>query len=175
MVYVTHDQEEALVLSDRIAVMNKGEIIQLGTTLEVYLRPNSSFVADFVGLSTLLSAKVVSVEAEMANVETELGEMRVHWPGTSVGDLLSIIVRPEHAKMAKGGNASGQELNTFEGTVTSVAFGGKFLDCFVEVGKSNLRVQVPSYSLFQVGDPVHVTLPPERCIVLPLGATTLEA
>ena len=95
-VYVTHDQEEALALSDRIAVMNGGRIEQLGTPEELYDRPRTRFVADFIGTTNLLAGTVVSVAGDGAILELEAGgRCVVGADGLAPGEAVEIAVRPE--------------------------------------------------------------------------------
>ena len=94
-VYVTHDQEEALTMSDRIAVMNRGKVEQLGTPEALYERPATRFVADFIGTTNLLRGEVVSTEADCAVVRLESGETcPVGRAGRTVGDAVDISLRP---------------------------------------------------------------------------------
>ena len=98
-IYVTHDQEEALVLSDRIAVMDEGRIQQLGSVDEIYDRPANSFVAGFIGESNLLPVRVASVSAGKATADVEAFRRTVSAPaapGVEVGRPVSLLVRPEH-------------------------------------------------------------------------------
>ena len=95
-VYVTHDQEEALALSDRIAVMNGGQIEQLGTPEELYDRPRTRFVADFIGTTNLLSGTVASVTADGAILDLDAGgRCVVGADGLAPGAAVEIAVRPE--------------------------------------------------------------------------------
>ncbi|HEV2517087.1 MAG TPA: ABC transporter ATP-binding protein [Devosia sp.] len=112
--YVTHDQEEALALSDRVAVMRAGRIEQVGSPGEIYHRPRSRFVAEFIGTSNLLRGTV------------EAGGLRINgqlWPigmnGARQGESLTVLVRPEHLKLAAAGQPGG-----LTGTITGSTFLG---------------------------------------------------
>ena len=95
-VYVTHDQEEALTMSDRIAVMNHGKVEQLGTPEALYERPATRFVADFIGTTNLLRGEVISTDADCAVIRLESGETcPVGRAGRAVGDAVDISLRPE--------------------------------------------------------------------------------
>jgi spermidine/putrescine transport system ATP-binding protein len=95
-VYVTHDQEEALTMSDRIAVMHRGRIEQLGTPEELYDRPSTRFVADFIGTTNLLRGTVETIQPDAAVIRLETGEhCRIGGQGMTVGNLVDISVRPE--------------------------------------------------------------------------------
>ncbi len=99
-VYVTHDQEEAMTMSDRIAVMKDGVILQLGTPMEVYNLPNSRFVADFIGESNLLDGVVKDINGDILQVETPLGHCLTAGKGFSAGEKIHIAVRPEYLKVS---------------------------------------------------------------------------
>jgi spermidine/putrescine ABC transporter ATP-binding subunit len=98
-VFVTHDQEEALTLSDRIAVMRGGVIEQIGAPREIYDRPRSEFVAGFLGASNFLDGRVVAMNAETAVVETSAGQVPVRTEAVSIGDAVRIAIRPERVRL----------------------------------------------------------------------------
>ena len=105
-IFVTHDQEEALVMSDRIAVMNAGRIEQLGTPAEVYARPATPFVMDFVGLSTRLAGTVESAADGVSQVRTAFGTLAA--PGAfRPGARVVVGLRPERAGIAGPTAAAG--------------------------------------------------------------------
>ncbi len=96
-VFVTHDQEEALILSDSIAVMSEGRIEQLGTPREIYARPRNRFVADFIGESNLFRGRVAAIQGDAMTIETEQGET-LHAEareGLAAGDAVNALIRPE--------------------------------------------------------------------------------
>lgn len=98
-VFVTHDQEEALTMSDRIAVMRDGRIEQLGPPRDVYERPTTEFVATFLGASNLFAGRVSSVAQGQAVVETAMGRMTVEAQGAASGDCVRLALRPERARL----------------------------------------------------------------------------
>ena len=103
-VYVTHDQEEALTMSDRIAVMNHGRIEQLGTPEELYERPATRFVADFIGTTNLLAGTVTAVDRDEAVLSLDSGEdCRVGHDGLAVGRRIEVSVRPEAVGLVPAG------------------------------------------------------------------------
>ena len=113
-IYVTHDQEEALALSDRIAVMDHGKVEQLGTPEELYDAPRTLFVAGFIGTSNLLEGTMESIEGEAAVVRLASGERVLARPGTArAGDAVNVAIRPEsialEAAAAKGATTSTPE------------------------------------------------------------------
>jgi len=113
-IFVTHDQEEALTMSDRVAVMSKGKILQIGSPREIYDHPAERFVADFIGDTNFLAAEVVSAEARRAVLRLSSGrEVGVDLregmaPGMAAGGKVTAAIRPEHATLtAEGGDLQG--------------------------------------------------------------------
>ena len=101
-IFVTHDQEEALTMSDRIAVMSAGKILQVGSPRDIYDRPSERFVADFIGESNFLPATILSRNGQRATVRLTSGaEFQASLPeGSPPGDAVTIVIRPEHAEFA---------------------------------------------------------------------------
>jgi iron(III) transport system ATP-binding protein len=137
-VYVTHDQEEAMAISDRIAVMNKGEIAQLGDAEELYRRPASVFVARFIGHANLLSAVVRSVaegnvEIEIAGLRHSVGSESAHLqPGVAV----TAVVRPEAISISLGSVSD----RSIPGVVRSCTYLGDTCEYAVEAAGVVLQV-----------------------------------
>ena len=104
-IFVTHDQEEALSVSDRIAIMNKGEILQIGTPNEIYESPENAFVADFIGETNFLVGKVLEVSEKYGYIETEeLGKMKIELDKpVKIGDDVVLTLRPEKIKISNNG------------------------------------------------------------------------
>ena len=128
VLYVTHDQDEALAMSDRICLMNHGRIEQLGTPEELYFRPSSAFVADFLGESNLLPATVLGADAVRA-----AGGLLVHAAvpaGMTAGQAVKLLVRPESVRMLAPGETV---QNMVEGTLIESVFGGGTYRHFVSV------------------------------------------
>jgi ABC-type Fe3+/spermidine/putrescine transport system ATPase subunit len=156
-VFVTHDQDEALTLSDRIAVMRGGVIEQVGTPLEIYDRPASAYVADFVGLSNLLVG-----EGRAGQVELGPG---VTLPTDRTGRV-TVVIRPEHLAVRREEAGPG-----WRGTLTFVKHAGATTEYQVDVGCSVLlrilAMRDPSGDLLDVGDRVRVELrDAAACVVL---------
>lgn len=97
-IYVTHDQEEAMSMSDRIAVMKDGVILQIDKPIEIYDRPNCRFVADFIGESNIVGGTVISAEGDLLTVRTEDGEVRTRGTGFVPGEEIDISVRTEYLR-----------------------------------------------------------------------------
>jgi spermidine/putrescine transport system ATP-binding protein len=120
--YVTHDQSEAFSMSDRVGVMNHGVLEQVGVPEEVYRRPRTSFVADFVGAANRLTAKVVAAEGERYRIAVDgVGERTAAGPGTlAAGDGAMLVIRPEDLRLSAGAAAR----RGLRATVADVAFLG---------------------------------------------------
>jgi spermidine/putrescine transport system ATP-binding protein len=120
-IFVTHDQEEALTMSDRIAVMSQGKILQIGSPREIYDHPAERFVADFIGDTNFLSAQLLSSEGGRAQLKLSSGsEISADLPeGFSPGGSVTAVIRPEHASVAPGG--SGGEIS---GTLENIVYMG---------------------------------------------------
>jgi iron(III) transport system ATP-binding protein len=148
IVYVTHDQSEALAMSDRIVVMDRGVVQQVGTPEEVYAQPANAFVAEFVGLTNLLSGRAVA-----AGMQTHEGSViPADLPaGVQQGDLLRLCVRPEDIRLGEG---------EIEGTVTRRVYLGNVVDYLIQVPGHQLRVEAPSSTPYREGD--HIALRLER-------------
>ena len=165
-IYVTHDQAEALVLSDRIAVMNAGHLVQLGTPKEIYQHPADRFVAGFIGLSSFIEARVAEAETETAVLETEDGiRLRVPRNALAKGQAVTLAVRPEHVEILE--DSSTDLENMFRVEVIRVAYLGESIDCRLRLGKWELRTQLPPHKVLSSGERLWVRLPPEKMIVIP--------
>jgi ABC-type Fe3+/spermidine/putrescine transport system ATPase subunit len=174
-VYVTHDQEEAMSMSDRVVVMRLGAIEQAGTPVELYRQPVSLFVASFVGSSNVIPIKVKAVRdgavvVELAGIELEVG------PASEVqlGDDASLVLRAEAISLEPSDRgASGLEgVTSMRGRVADVRFVGAMVHYRVETAGVRLHVIVSSEgSLLEEGTDVNVSWRPEDALVLPEGAT----
>ena len=158
-VYVTHDQSEAMALSDRIAGMHEGELVQLGTPREVYAHPASKTVADFMGLVNLIPGRVMRVAGEQS-VVTIGGEHAIAValpPGTADGQAVEVAVRPESLALTAVAPGSPPPPGTVPGKIADVTFLGNLIDCHVTLDDATrVRVQAPAGSLFEVGQRVGV-------------------
>ena len=168
-VYVTHDQEEAMAISDRIVVMSQGAIAQEGTAESLYRQPASEFVAQFIGRTNLVTARVLSVEAGGTMVELHGLRLRLagRSPHAQPGRPVRLVVRPEVISIEGPDRATG-----LPGTVASRMFLGEKVEYHVRVGED--LVQVTSYNprnVFAPGDAVTLTLPTDGIPLLPGGTT----
>jgi iron(III) transport system ATP-binding protein len=162
-VYVTHDQVEALSMSDRIAVMHAGKIVQEGVPSEMYLRPSNAFVADFLGTSNLLQGRVLAAEAAPNRyvVETRLGTATITATvALQCGEALAISLRPEQIRLYTNGGGPG----TLPARVASVSFLGELTECEVTANGESLRCRLISPLPLAAGDAVHVEIPPEAYV-----------
>jgi spermidine/putrescine transport system ATP-binding protein len=138
--FVTHDQEEAIAMADRICVMNFGKILQLGSPTEVYYRPRSEFVARFFGDNNLIEGAAGGNGA----IATAIGTLACAAdgaPALPVGAKAFAVIRPEAIRIEPG---AGTVDTIVAGTVGSVNFGGAATVAIVEAGGASLRVKVPS-------------------------------
>jgi putrescine transport system ATP-binding protein len=136
---VTHDQEEAMSMASRIAVMDRGRIVQMGAPAEVYERPANRFVAGFLGAVNLLAARVVSVDSGVTTLASEEAGARLmaaHEPPLVPGTLVTVAVRPE--KLMLGTTVNPAWANALAGTVRGVAYRGEASDVEIELGNGKL-------------------------------------
>ncbi len=165
-VYVTHDQSEALALSHSIAVMNEGHIKQIGTPREIYERPRSQFVADFVGTTNFLDGTVLGHGAQSGNfrVRTEFGEVEVLSDDDLRGNDRAVLsVRPEDVELSEARPEGG---NVWEARVDQKVFLGEFIDFQVKLGGRILLARSHPSMRTPVGDALYVKLHPEKCVAL---------
>ncbi len=159
-VYVTHDQEEALMLSDRIALMSGGQLVEIGTPRALYLSPTTVFGAAFLGAAEIL--QVARIDGQ--RVETEIGPLqldKVH------GDLASVAIRPEAIRVRQGGDMLPEGPNRFTAQLRSVVFSGRQQQLVVQLASGRtLNALVEATRPYESGVPVQVELPPERLMGL---------
>ncbi len=162
-IYVTHDQEEALSLSDRVVVMREGRIAQVGTPWEIYNHPASAFVASFIGSLNVLASEVVDPQAGTLSVQGQL--VTVVAPcERPAGDAVRLSLRPEMISLSNGHPDS----NRLTGTVTNVAFLGSIVRVFLRIGESELFLDTfnnPRRALPRAGERISVWFPREACLV----------
>jgi putative spermidine/putrescine transport system ATP-binding protein len=166
-VYVTHDQNEALTMSDRIAVMNKGSVEQVGTPQEIYEHPNSRFVTDFIGHSNILEGEVTGIAEDQ--IALSLHGQTVRAPKSRevrVGQRVHVVVRPENVRLAANGHAAEEAENRLPGTLLSQSYQGSLIRCEIDVGGQVMVSEIqntpearipPPTTPVQVGWPVAST------------------
>lgn len=173
-VYVTHDQEEALTMSDRIAVMSKGKIQQLGTPVEIYERPANKFVADFIGESNFLEGKIKSISGNEASVfvsalNAEVKGMPIN-EGLVKGEEVYISIRPEKIRITE---KSALNENIFRAKVTNTVYIGADTHIYVDAHGKKLKVLEQNHisrldpnSFYHIGQEVWLMLMPENTLIL---------
>lgn len=165
IVFVTHDQSEALTMSDRIAIFNHGKIEQIGTPTQIYDNPTTQFVAQFIGETNLLSGKVRQAENGRLAVRLDSGADLdvVTSVGAEVGKQVKISVRPERITV----NSTGQSSNALKATVADVVYHGDHLQVRARhqgtdlIIKANRNLPPPG-----IGDAVTISFEPEQCWVV---------
>lgn len=173
-VYVTHDQEEALTMSDRIAVMGGGKVLHVGTPTEIYERPSCRFVADFIGETNFLQGNVVTANGHQATVKIG-DDMVIHGYSAqpvAAGQQVTVSVRPEKARLVEQQPPSGP--NVFPVTVDRVAYIGSDTRIFVTLGdaqrftvwEQNSISTLNPGAYYAPGDPAYLTWPIENALVL---------
>ncbi len=163
-VYVTHDQAEALALSDTIAVMEAGKILALGTPREIYGAPVNRFVADFVGSTNIVRARALAQASHDGTgpVETAFGIVRCRMQdGIRAGDEVELLIRPECVGLLTSPPAMAE--NVWQAAVERVTFLGEFQDTTVRLREQLLRVRVPPWVELRAGQPVYLEMTALRC------------
>lgn len=168
-VYVTHDQTEALGMSNRIAVMKSGRVEQIGKPRDIYERPESHFVADFIGISNFIQGTIKEKLADNRwRVASPQGELVVANPAqVSVGDAVTVSIRPEHVTMSEMERTGDPEPNVLYGEVQLRAFQGDSVQHRIQVGEITLRVQCHPSDAVNSGAAVRLGLPETWCTIIP--------
>jgi iron(III) transport system ATP-binding protein len=162
--YVTHDQAEALSMSDRIAVMNDGEIEQEGTPEEIYTRPANEFVATFMGSTNLIQG--IWRQGPPARLVFPGGDLVCGLLDVRDGSTGCVSVRPESIEI--GGHAGAGNANVFPGVIASAMFVGQYTDCRIRLGgQVTLRVFARPSKKLVPGQSLILHIAPEACMVLP--------
>lgn len=165
--YVTHDQIEALSMSNVIAVMNAGVIVQEGAPRDIYLQPKTKFVANFIGSTNQMAGQVTKLEGNgTATVRTDDGEISCSiLDGLTAGSNVVVVVRPESLNLHLQKPAG--LANVIEGKIGAAMFLGEYVDCTVELGKNILQTHQRYTLQVRRGDPVWLELPAAECMALP--------
>jgi spermidine/putrescine transport system ATP-binding protein len=181
-IYVTHDQEEALTMSNRIAVMSRGKALQIGSSIAIYERPNCKFVADFIGETNFLSGNVKSIDKERVVVALSSPEQEVI--GIGIGDLrvgqsVAVSIRPEKVHLVDDDGSEvvsqGFPENELKGRVIVTAYIGSDTRIVVELGpgvrmkvwEQNAISTLDPEAYYCVGDSVRIFVPYDNTLVLP--------
>ncbi len=169
-IYVTHDQEESLVLSDRIVIMNQGKIEQIGSPQEIYTQPQTPFVADFMGFENIFEGQVLQVEEQGGKQVCTVAAAECHVEVVSAERLspetdthIWIAVRPDSLSLV---SSEHQENNIFSGSVLLHTYRGNNAEYLVDTELGRLSVLESEKQDYQPGDTVHVLGKPEDFILI---------
>lgn len=165
-VYVTHDRVEALALSDRIAVMRAGRIVEVGDPGKIYFRSDSRFVADFIGRANLIRGRVAALEGSHAAIDTEIGTIvGLNPQKIAPGREAFLCVRPEFIAMAGDGEGGGR--NVFRGKVETLVFVGEAYEGEIRIGNTLVTTTIsPTVPVVEGGEMV-ISFDPDHCFLLP--------
>jgi len=173
LIYVTHDQSEALSLSDVMALMNRGKVEQFGPPQELYQRPRTPFARDFLGKSFTVAGRVAAVAADYLEVElTSLGGARMRCRNGEgarhvVGEAVSLSVRPEAIAVETDGTAQAGTANRLEGVIEAMLYMGDRSECEVRMGDQTFSILVDGDRNLRAGQPVGLRFPPDKFTVWP--------
>ncbi len=161
-IYVTHDQSEAMSISDKIIIMNGGKIEQIGTPREIYYHPSSRFVADFIGEANFLDAKVLETSGEHAKIEVAGTSIEVqNYAHAGVGDVAALVLRPEAVGLSETG--------LLEASVVLSTFMGAYQYYQVQVGEH--IIQITDYNpvgrrIYEVGEKAYLGFEPKGVYII---------
>jgi iron(III) transport system ATP-binding protein len=172
--YVTHDQTEAMTMSDVIIIMNKGKIEQIGNAEIIYKEPRNKFVADFIGIANFLDGEIIKIEdgeEKYAICSVSDGE-RLHEMKAKVPDdirekeRIVLFFRPEHTLIIK--SLERDETNTFNGKISNLVYLGNMIDCRIKVGTKEIRTQISNDEKLSLkeDDKVFIKIDPKDCLCL---------
>ncbi|OGA46780.1 MAG: hypothetical protein A3F74_23445 [Betaproteobacteria bacterium RIFCSPLOWO2_12_FULL_62_58] len=171
-VYVTHDQSEALAISDTVAVMSKGLIVQVGNPTEIYNRPNTEFVAGFIGTINLLRGRLetdVNVPG-IGAVETRLGPVHCSFmTSAKAGREIAMVCRPEDIVLVRADSTQASQLpkvNLFQGVVVESLFAGETTEYVIEMEGTCIRVHSRFDSALVAGKQVFIQMSPDRMVAI---------
>jgi spermidine/putrescine transport system ATP-binding protein len=169
-IYITHDQGEALAMSDRVGVMSQGRLQQVANPRDIYNNPTNGFVASFVGENNILKGEVTSAADGMAAFNTAIGSFKARLPSAAPG-ALKLYVRPEHMLLTATAGAE----NSVPVTLTDVSFEGNFISVHAQTENGTTLVAElrndGSATVPDAGSRMHMTFDAKNCSVLPDSAT----
>ena len=163
-IYVTHDQEEALTMSDRIAVMHGGILEQLDTPTEIYEHPKTRFVAGFIGESNIFDGKVIKVDGNALTVESEAGILKVYGEGFKVNEEMHVSIRPEYLAVSK----TPVEGFDMVGTIKDFIYQGTVVKTAIDL-KNGQEVKFSRFEQDQSvseGEKVYIHWRPEKAVAI---------
>jgi iron(III) transport system ATP-binding protein len=165
--YVTHDQIEALAISDEIAVMHGGQIVEIGKPQDIYLHPKTPFAASFIGMTNIIPGRLVRRVGSLGVVQVPFGE--IHCPmieNITGADNVLVLLRPENIQLTTLAPASPK--NSWTGAVKEKTFLGDFFDCQIDCDGFSLRAKIDPYNIISEGDKVFVSADAARFAVIPM-------
>ena len=158
-VYVTHDQEEALAVSDRIVVMNRGRIAQVGTPHDLYERPADAFVADFIGSANLIPGRITSRDPKKKTVTVDLGDLNVSVPDRGYdGKEMYLVVRPSGVSL----EAKAPKAPSLPAKIEKATYLGSHWEYTITTADNSMFVIQPTHKVFSPGARVFAVLDPEH-------------
>ncbi|MFP3953283.1 MAG: ABC transporter ATP-binding protein [Candidatus Acetothermia bacterium] len=163
-IYVTHDQVEALTISDEVTVMREGKILERGTPEDIYYRADNPFVVDFVGRANFFDAKIISYRGEYAVVDSPVGELVCQTPsGLDQGTLVQVYVRPESFNYIQPNQAPPEGENLFEGEIVNLLFAGEEYEVTIEIGEAQILTQLGGGVGLNRGKGIKLSVPYDLC------------
>jgi iron(III) transport system ATP-binding protein len=163
-VYVTHDRIEALALSDTIAIMRAGQIVELGSPQKIYFDADHEFVADFIGRANLVKATVLAQDADSTVVDCGMGRITCQRRDFPIGSEVTLCLRPEFIRLVRGEGGGGT--NVVDGRIDSLIFVGEAYEAEIRVGNERLLAKFDSDVNLRTGDAVSFTLDPAHCLLV---------
>ena len=163
-IYVTHDQDEALTMSDRIAIIRNGDIEQLGTPKQIYNNPKTLFAADFIGESNIINGVIKKTDKEHALVESkEHLYFVINNNGYEKDDKVKLLIRPENVRISKRNME-----NSYVGTIVDYLYDGALVKLVVEVGEEGKTFKVTLFDEgnFELNDHVYIQIPKDSITVI---------
>ena len=168
-VYVTHDQAEALVLSDKIVILDQGKIVQSGTPKEIFSNPKNKFVAGFIAVTSFMDGKVDSLAEEQKKIVVKTDDgltIQGNNSNLSVGQRVSVAIRMNAVHFVQDEDEiEKNSVNLFKGKIIQSSYLGNIVDYKISVGNWIVRTNTEVKNNFKVGDEVKFYLPPEKIIV----------
>ena len=161
---MTHDRVEALALSDSIAVMRAGQIVEIGTPQKIYFDADHRFVADFIGRANLVKATVRAEEGGLTLVDCALGSIACQRRDIPVGAEATLCIRPEFIHIAGGEAKPGH--NVVNGRIESLVFVGEAYEAEIRAGDAQLLARIDPEAGLGEGDAVSFTLDPAHCLLV---------
>jgi iron(III) transport system ATP-binding protein len=173
-IYVTHDQSEALVMSDRVVVMDKAVIQQIGDPRTIYARPVNAFVANFIGVANLMQGTLAGRSGTVAEMDVPVAAgaapvriRAIGGDGIAAGQPVVLCARPEDIRLHTGEPAAGGGANRLTGEVIDTVYLGSFLECRVRIGMHEMIIQLDHFEQLDHGQRVTLTFEPDHALCLP--------